>query len=90
MRSPNEVLGQNSPFRYAPLKVLGKSKQIILRIEFTQNFGLDFVCHAPGSNYLLQHLSCARQQLSFAAPVVLSVVIALVFVHHGVDLVYDA
>ena len=48
------------------------------------------VCHAPGSNYLLPCLSCARQQLSFAASVVLTVVIALVFVHHGVDLVYDA
>ena len=30
-------------FRYAPLKVLGKRKQIILRIEFTQNFGLDCI-----------------------------------------------
>jgi len=41
LRSPNEAPAKNSSFRYAPLKVLGKRKQIILRIEFTQNFGLD-------------------------------------------------
>jgi len=43
LRSPNEAPAKNSSFRYAPLKVLGKRKQIILRIEFTQNFGLDCI-----------------------------------------------
>ena len=67
MRSPNEAPAKNSSFRYAPLKVLGKRKQIILRIEFTQNFGLDCTF---GSKYVNRTVIHSIYCTNYVLPVI--------------------